>query len=88
MAQHDAAGADTNVAGLGRDARNQDLGDSTGEPLRAVMLGQPIPGIAEAVGGACQLERLGHCLRRGPALADGRLVEDAQLHPGPTAQAA
>ena len=79
--QHHAAGADLHALGQARDAGDQHLGRRAGERLAAVMLGQPVAMIAEPVAELRQLERLAHRVGRRAALADRRLVENAETQP-------
>ena len=44
--EHDAAGTDADVRGLGADAGEHDLGRGAGEEVHGVVLGHPVAGVA------------------------------------------
>ena len=90
VAEHDAARAHADARGPRRDLADEDLGSGAGQPAATVMLGQPVPVIAETIGALGELQRLLDGLGRGPAAPDGRLVEHPEdhvafsLHPPPS----
>ncbi len=77
--QHHAARADLHMLREAGDARDQHFRRRARQRLAAVMLGQPVAVIAEAIAELGQLERVAHRVGRRAALGDGRLVENAEL---------
>ena len=76
--QHDAAGAEANVAGFSADAGEHDLGRGTGEGVHGVVLGHPEAMEAEGVDVAGERDGVGQGLRGRGAARNGRLVEDGK----------
>jgi hypothetical protein len=68
MRKHDAARADAQMTRLGCDARHHDFGRTAGETGRAVVLGEPIAVIPEAVDVARQLDGFEQHIVRGHTL--------------------
>ena len=82
VGQHHAAAADPHPAGRGGDRADQDLRRGPGDEPSPVVLGDPVAVVAEPVGQPRQVDRVAQRLRRGRALGDGSLVEDAEAQAG------
>lgn len=80
MAEHDAAGADPHMRRLSRDACYQDFGRAAREAIRAMMLGDPEPRVAPSFRGLSEGNRFVDGVGRGAALADRRLIDNAQFN--------
>jgi hypothetical protein len=80
VAEHDPARAHADTRGPRGDLADEHFGRGAGQPPATVMLGQPVPMIAETVCALGELQRLLDGLGRGPATPDRRLVEDAEDH--------
>ncbi|HJN93964.1 MAG TPA: hypothetical protein QGF05_14740 [Dehalococcoidia bacterium] len=78
--QHDAAGADADALGASGDLGDQDLGGGAGEGSGVVVLGQPIAGVTESVGGLGKFKGLGQGLLDSVPLANRNLIENSELH--------
>ena len=76
--QHHAARADADATRARRHLTDENFRTGAGETGRRVMLGQPVPVIAESVAGLSELERLLKGVGRRPAAAHGRLIENAE----------
>ena len=70
----------SDALGHGGDRADQHLGRRAGEHAAAVVLGDPVAVVAEAVGGAREVERVAQGVRAGGSLRDRGLVEHAQAH--------
>jgi hypothetical protein len=79
--QHDTTGTHADVARLGTEPRDQDLGRRACERLRAVVLGDPVASKAAPVRKARKLDGVGKRLRRRRAGSDGRLIDDGKSQP-------
>jgi hypothetical protein len=78
--EHHPAGAHADAGGTRGDLAHQHLGRGAREPAAAVMLGEPVAGIAEPVGVLGEDQRLLDGLGGGAAAADRRLVEHPEDH--------
>ena len=76
--EHDAAGADADVRGLGGGAGDEELGRSGGEEIHGMVLGVPEARVAELVDMASEVERVGQGLGGRGAGRDGGLVENGE----------
>ena len=74
--QHDAAGADANRRRAAGDVRDHDRRRRARDARHVVMLGQPEPVIAPALGVAREVEGVAERLRGAPAFDDRREIED------------
>src|SRR6266478_2600335 len=75
-----AAGANANPGSFSGHSCNENLRGRTGKCFDGVVLGNPIPLVAEAIGCARQLDRVTQSVGRREARGDGRLVQDGKLH--------
>ena len=78
--EHHAAAADADARGRRGHRADQRLRARAGQRRPAVMLGQPVAVVAEAVGQPCEVERVGERVGAGGALRHRRLVEHAEPH--------
>ena len=78
MRQHHAAGTDADTACCRRDGGNQHFRRGTREGRRIVVLCKPVARIAETFRSLRKLDRIGESFFRRAALADRRLIENAQ----------
>lgn len=76
--QHDAAAANANAGGGEADRPDERFRAHAGQHARAVMLGDPVAGIPEPIGGACQVDGVPQGLPGSHPVRDGRLVEHAE----------
>src|SRR6266403_1432475 len=75
-----ASRANTDAGCFSSHSRDENLRRWTGKCFDGVVLGDPIPLVAETIGCARQLDRVTQSVGRREARGDGRLVEDGQLH--------
>ncbi|GLU24660.1 hypothetical protein SLE2022_405680 [Rubroshorea leprosula] len=80
MRKHHPARSDADARGGHRHRRDQRLGRGPRECGRGMVLRQPVAMIAEAIGGAREVDRVAHRLPRVRAGDDGRLIEDGEAH--------
>jgi hypothetical protein len=78
MRQHHAAAAHVNTLGRGGDRSDQRLGAGACQHRRAVMLGNPVAAIAEAVAELREIDAVLKRIGAGRAFGDRCLIEDAQ----------
>ena len=76
IGEHDAAGADADRPRTGRDVSDDDGGGCARDAGHVVMLGEPVPVEAEALGVAREVERVAERRRRVAALCDRREIEN------------
>ena len=81
--EHHAAAADADPLGGRRDRPDQHLGRRAREHRAAVVLGDPVAVVSQAVGVAGEVERVGERVRSGRARGDRGLVEHAEPHRPP-----
>ena len=75
VGQHDAARADANGRGAGRDMGDHHRGRRTRDARHVVMLGEPVAVVAEALGMARQIERVLQRLGDIAAFGNRREIE-------------
>src|SRR6266436_6952165 len=75
-----AAGTNAYPGSFSSHSRDENLRGWTGKCFDGVVLGNPIPLVAEAIGCARQLDRVAQSVGRREARGDRRLVEDGKLH--------
>jgi hypothetical protein len=80
--EHHATGAHTDAGRLRGHLADEDFRRGAGEAAAGMVLGEPVAVIAEAVGGARELERVVHGVRGRAAGRNRRLIEDAQKERG------
>ncbi len=85
VGQHDAAGAQPDVAGLGREVGEQHRRAGGGHRGHVVVFGHPVAGVAQLVGGLRQPHRGGQRIGGGLVATDGNEVEDREPHSSPNA---
>ena len=76
--QHDAAGADADMAGPGRDMGERHGGRRAGDARQIVMLGHPIAPVAQRLDMAREVERVAQRLAGIAALDDRRQIENGK----------
>jgi hypothetical protein len=76
--QHHAAAADPEARGDRRDLADHDFRAGAGQAGGAVVLGDPVAVVAEAVGQAGEVQGVAQGVAAGGALRHRRLVEHAQ----------
>jgi hypothetical protein len=81
MRQHDAAASDADARCRGSDGSNEDFRAGAGQHRRSVMLGDPVPVIAQPIGEAREIERVPQRVDTGESFRDGRLIQNAQPQP-------
>ena len=76
VGQHDAAGADADGLRAARDMGHNNGGRGAGDARHVVVFGEPIAPVAQPLGMAGKVERIGERLRGIAALRDRRQVEN------------
>jgi hypothetical protein len=80
--EHDPSRPDTDRRGRIREVCDHDRRRCAGDPVQVVVLGDPVPLVAESLGVAHEVDRVAKRLRRSPALDDRCEVEDRERrHP-------
>ena len=82
--QHDAAGADLDLVGAGRDMGERHRGRGAGDARQVVMLGHPVAPVAERLDMPCQVERVAQGLAGITAFSDRRKIENRERDHGLT----
>src|SRR5918998_1791233 len=77
--EHDPAGADPDTLGDARDVPDHDLRRRAGDARQVVVLGEPVPPVAEPVDELGQIERVAERPGAVRARADRRDVEDGEI---------
>jgi hypothetical protein len=76
VGQHDAAGADPDALRHGRDLADHDVGRGARDGGQIMMLGDPIAGVAEAIGEPGEIEAVAQRGGTGAAGGHRRKVEN------------
>jgi hypothetical protein len=76
VAEQHRAGADPDVLGGRGDGRDQHGGRRRGDTGRQVVLGQPVPAVAQPFGVPGEVERVAQGVRDAAPRHDGREVQD------------
>src|ERR1700704_1003219 len=80
MREQYAAGTNANPGNSSGHSRDENLRGWTGKCFDGVVLGDPIPLVAETISRARQLDRVTESVGRREARGDGRLIEYGKLH--------
>jgi hypothetical protein len=80
VGQHDATGADADARRRRRDLADHDVRRRTRHRRQAMMLGDPVAGVAEPVGKPGEIDAVAQCGRARPACGHRREIEDGCAH--------
>jgi hypothetical protein len=78
MRKHNSAATDAQARCSCGDGADQRFRTGAGEPLRSVVLGNPVADVSEIVGNAGEVDLVMECIPRGGSLGNRSLIENTE----------